>query len=328
LVHPLTLKSTQQIFLFEWLTRIRMVEEEIAKRYSEQKMRCPVHLSIGQEAPSAAFALATQVGDYAVSTHRGHAHYLAKGGNLSAMIAELYGKETGCSKGRGGSMHLADKSVGFMGTSAIVGNSIPIGVGLALSLQIRKVRQASVIFLGDGAIEEGVFYESANFAAVKNLPTVFLCENNEYSVYSGLPVRQPAGRQISDLAAAIGLTSKAVDGNDVEVCYGAIDSALRAARDGEGPQFVEFKTYRHLEHCGPNDDDHLGYRPPGELQDWLDKDPVSLYQNELESRGVLSAEKVLNIRSTVAREIDEAFASAEAASFPVMADFTDGVYAD
>ena len=328
MVHPLTQKSAQQTFLFEWLTRIRMVEEEIAKRYSEQKMRCPVHLSIGQEAPSAAFALATQVRDYAVSTHRGHAHYLAKGGDLSAMIAEIYGKETGCSKGRGGSMHLADKSVGFMGTSAIVGNSIPIGVGLALSLQIRKVRQASVIFLGDGAIEEGVFYESANFAAVKNLPTVFLCENNEYSVYSGLPVRQPAGRQISDLAAAIGLTSKAVDGNDVEVCYGAIDSALRAARDGEGPQFVEFKTYRHLEHCGPNDDDHLGYRPPGELQDWLDKDPVSLYQNELESRGVLSAEKVLNIRSTVAREIDEAFASAEAASFPVMADFTDGVYAD
>jgi TPP-dependent pyruvate/acetoin dehydrogenase alpha subunit len=304
-----------------------MVEVEIAKRYSEQKMRCPVHLSIGQEAPSAAFALAIQVRDYAVSTHRGHAHYLAKSGNLSAMIAEIYGKETGCSKGRGGSMHLADKAVGFMGTSAIVGNSIPVGVGLALSLQVKKIEQASVIFLGDGAIEEGVFYESANFAAVRNLPAVFLCENNEYSVYSSLPVRQPAGRQISDLAAAIGLTSKAVDGNDVEVSYGAIDSALRAARNGEGPQFIEFKTYRHLEHCGPNDDDHLGYRPLGELQAWLDKDPVSIYQSELENLGIISSELVSSIRSIISQEIDDAFEAAEAASFPVMADFTDGVYA-
>jgi TPP-dependent pyruvate/acetoin dehydrogenase alpha subunit len=304
-----------------------MVEVEIAKRYSEQKMRCPVHLSIGQEAPSAAFALAIQVRDYAVSTHRGHAHYLAKSGNLSAMIAEIYGKETGCSKGRGGSMHLADKAVGFMGTSAIVGNSIPVGVGLALSLQVKKIEQASVIFLGDGAIEEGVFYESANFAAVRNLPAVFLCENNEYSVYSSLPVRQPAGRQISDLAAAIGLTSKAVDGNDVEACYQAINSALSAARNGEGPQFIEFKTYRHLEHCGPNDDDHLGYRPQGELQSWLDKDPVSIYQSELENLGIISSELVSSIRSIISQEIDDAFEAAEAASFPVMADFTDGVHA-
>jgi len=304
-----------------------MVEEEIAKRYSEQKMRCPVHLSIGQEAPSAAFALAIQVGDYAVSTHRGHAHYLAKGGNLSAMIAEIYGKETGCSKGRGGSMHLADKAVGFMGTSAIVGNSIPVGVGLALCLQIKKIEQASVIFLGDGAIEEGVFFESANFAAVKNLPAVFLCENNEYSVYSPLSVRQPAGREISNLAAAIGLTSNAVDGNDVEACYQAINSALSAARNGGGPQFIEFKTYRHLEHCGPSDDDHLGYRPQGELQSWLDKDPVSIYQSQLESNGVLSSQLVSRIRSTISQEIETAFKLAEAASFPVMADFTDGVYA-
>ena len=323
----MTLDNTQRVLLFEWLTRIRMVEVEIVNRYSEQKMRCPVHLSIGQEAPSAAFALAIQVGDYAVGTHRGHAHYLAKGGNLSAMIAEIYGKETGCSKGRGGSMHLADKAVGFMGTSAIVGNSIPVGVGLALSLQVKKIEQASVIFLGDGAIEEGVFYESANFAAVRNLPAVFLCENNEYSVYSSLPVRQPAGRQISDLAAAIGLTSKAVDGNDVEVSYGAIDSALRAARNGEGPQFIEFETYRHLEHCGPNDDDHLGYRPLGELQAWLDKDPVSIYQSELENLGIISSELVSSIRSIISQEIDDAFEAAEAASFPVMADFTDGVHA-
>jgi len=162
---------------------------------------------------------------------------------------------------------------------------------------------------------------------VKNLPAVFLCENNEYSVYSSLPVRQPAGRQISNLAAAIGLTSKAVNGNDVEACYGAIDSALRAARDGEGPQFVEFKTYRHLEHCGPNDDDHLGYRPQGELQGWLGKDPVSIYQSELERLDILSSESISIIRSRIAQEITTAFEMAEAASFPVIADFADGVYA-
>lgn len=153
--------------------RTRSIEEEIAKRYHEGRMRCPTHLSVGQEAVPAAFSQLVQKKDFAVSSHRGHAHYLAKGGNLKSMIAEIYGKKTGCSKGKGGSMHLIDLSVNFMGTSAIVGNSIPIGVGLGLSAKIKKTKQISFIFFGDGAIEEGVFYESINFATVKKTSCYF-----------------------------------------------------------------------------------------------------------------------------------------------------------
>ena len=176
--------------------RIRSVEEEISKRYSEGKMRCPTHLSIGQEAVPSAFSQIAKKNDFAVSSHRGHAHYLAKGGNLKSMLAEIYGKKTGCSGGKGGSMHLIDLAVNFMGTSAIVGNSIPVGVGLGMSAKIKNTKQVSFIFFGDGAIEEGIFYESINFAIVKKLPVVFICENNLYSVYSPFSVRQPKGRSI------------------------------------------------------------------------------------------------------------------------------------
>ena len=168
--------TLKEMFLdfYKSMYRIRSVEEEISKRYYEGKMRCPTHLSIGQEAVPAAFSKIALKSDFAVSSHRGHAHYLAKGGDLKSMIAEIYGKETGCSKGKGGSMHLIDLSVNFMGTSAIVGNSIPMGVGLGLSAKVKKTKQVSFIFFGDGAIEEGVFYESINFATLKKLPVVLL----------------------------------------------------------------------------------------------------------------------------------------------------------
>ncbi len=313
--------------LLKQMIRIRMVEEEIARQYHDQEMRCPVHLSVGQEAPSAAFSLAVQNDDFAVSTHRGHAHFLAKGGSLDEMIAEIYGKATGCSKGRGGSMHLADKRIGFMGTSAIVGNSIPIGVGLGLSLQINKRKQASCVFLGDGATEEGVFYESVNFSAIRQLPVVFLCENNQYSVYSKLNVRQPLGRNISDMVRGLGITSTEVDGNDVAACYEAINSSLIAARNGEGPQFVEMHTFRHLEHCGPNEDDHLGYRELGELASWLTKDPIQLFEQFLKENGVATSEFVESCRAEITAEINTAFANAKNAPFPDLESCLSDVYA-
>lgn len=313
--------------LLKQLIRIRMVEEEIARQYHDQEMRCPVHLSVGQEAPSAAFSLAVQKDDFAVSTHRGHAHFLAKGGSLDEMIAEIYGKATGCSKGRGGSMHLADKRIGFMGTSAIVGNSIPIGVGLGLSLQINKRKQASCVFLGDGATEEGVFYESVNFSAIRQLPVVFLCENNQYSVYSKLNVRQPLGRNISDMVRGLGITSTEVDGNDVAACYETINDSLIAARNGGGPQFVEMHTFRHLEHCGPNEDDHLGYREPGELASWLTKDPIQLFEQFLNGNGIATSEFVESCRAEITAEINTAFANAKNAPFPDLESCLSDVYA-
>lgn len=315
------------IDLLTSMLRIRIVEQTIAEKYPEQEMRCPVHLSIGQEAPSAAFEQLVEINDFAVSTHRGHAHFLAKGGSLDSMIAELHGKETGCSQGRGGSMHLADRNIGFMGTSAIVGNSIPIGVGLGLFLQIKKINQASCIFLGDGAIEEGVFYESANFAAIKKLPVIFLCENNSYSVYSPLEVRQPIGRSVSQMVQGLGLATQEVDGNDVVECFKGIKTALEKARNGEGPQFIEFHTFRHLEHCGPNDDDSLGYRKKGELASWLARDPIKTHINYLITNNLYKEKDIEIIKEKIKKEVAEAFLKAKLASFPDPQDHMLDVYA-
>ena len=172
------------------MKRIRMIEEAIAARYPDGKMRCPTHLSIGQEAVAAIAGILFADVDMAVSSHRAHAHYLGIGGNLNAMIAELYGKATGCSGGKGGSMHLVDRSVGFAGSTAIVANTIPVGVGIALAMKIKDSTGICCVFLGDGAVEEGVFYESVNFTALHKLPVIFLCENNFYSVYSPLSRRE------------------------------------------------------------------------------------------------------------------------------------------
>lgn len=298
------------------MQRIRAIEEEIALRYPIGKMRCPTHLSIGQEAAAVGVGLALKLDDFAVGTHRAHAHYLAKGGNLKAMIAEIYGKATGCSRGRGGSMHLIDLSVGFEGSTAIVGNSIPVGVGLGLSVNLKKTNQVVCIFIGDGAIEEGVFFESANFAVLKKLPVLFFCENNLYSVYSPLSVRQPEGRRIHELAASIGLTVSCGDGNDVEAAYSLSLEAINSIRQGSGPQFIELATYRWLEHCGPNYDNYLGYRSNVEFQSWKDRDPIEKYTKKLISRDSITLAELIANQQKIKQEIVEAFDFAESSPYP------------
>ena len=305
---------------------VRLVEEEIAARYPGEQMRCPVHLSIGQEGVPAGFALAVRDTDFAVSTHRGHAHYLAKGGDLGAMIAEIYGKSTGCSKGKGGSMHLIDLSVRFMGSTAIVGNSIPIGVGLGLSSQLRVEDDVSCIFLGDGAVEEGVFFESLNFAAVKKLPVLFVCENNLYSVYSPFRVRQPESRSIARMVEAFGVKSVQADGNDAELVYQTLTEAFREIRNGGGPVFIEFSTYRWREHCGPSFDDDLGYRSDEEVAYWKLRDPIKLLTDKL-SREVSDFDVISNeMISQLKAKIKIAFKFAEDSPFPDPSEAFTGVY--
>src|SRR5579859_6536135 len=181
--------------LYRGLLRLRLVEERIAELYPEQEMRCPVHLSIGQEAVAVGVCDHLEPADQALSGHRSHGHYLAKGGDLRAMLAELYGRETGCARGKGGSMHLVDLEAGFLGATPIVASTIPIAVGVAFAARLRGQPLVTVAFFGEGATEEGVFHEAANFAALHRLAVVFVCENNLYSVYSPLEVRQPAGRR-------------------------------------------------------------------------------------------------------------------------------------
>lgn len=213
--------------LYREALRIRNIELEISRRYSSNQIRCPVHLSVGQEGIAAAYALVMKKLDFAVSTHRGHAHYLAKGGDLKKMIAEIYGKVTGCSKGIGGSMHLMDLNVNFMGSSAIVGNSIPVGVGLGLSAKLKKKNQISYVFFGEGATEQGVFYESINFAIIKKLPVFFICENNLYSVYSDLKYRQPKTRKIYKLVKSFGIQTYKCNGNNVLNSYNTLVKARK-----------------------------------------------------------------------------------------------------
>jgi pyruvate dehydrogenase E1 component alpha subunit len=309
--------------LYVAMVRIRMVEQSIASAYAEQQMRCPVHLSIGQEAPSAAFSLVVETGDLAVSTHRGHAHYIAKGGDLKRMLAEIYGKATGCSGGIGGSMHLIDTAMGFMGSSAIVGNSIPVGVGLGLALKNKGIPQAACVFLGDGATEEGAFYESVNIAALRNLPVLFLCENNQYSVYTPLEARQPIGRSIVDVSVSLGIRAVAVDGHSASACLDVIERELPAVRRGEGPALIEFATHRYLEHCGPNDDENLGYRKHGERQAWLDRDPIDALGLKLG----LTVGEIDTIRGLIQAEIDEAFAFAKESPNPERSSLAGAIYA-
>ena len=302
--------------LYYEMLRIRMIEEKIAELYPEQEMRCPVHLCIGQEAVAAGVCAHLARVDYVLSGHRSHGHYLAKGGDLKAMMAELYGRVTGCSGGKGGSMHLVDLSVGFLGATPIVGSTIPIAVGTALGSMMRGEPRVTVIFFGEGATEEGVFHESINFAALKQLPVVFACENNLYSVYSPLSVRQPRGREVFLLARGHEVESHQGDGSDVVEVSRLAEQAIRKAREGGGASFVEFKTYRWREHCGPYYDNHLGYRTEEEFLEWKRRDPIEMFGTSLLNEGVLPSQGVHEMTTSLKAEIEEAVAFAKASPFP------------
>lgn len=313
--------------LFRGMLRIRMVEEEIAARYGQEKMRCPVHLSIGQEAVPVGVSAILSHDDQAVSTHRCHAHYLAKGGDLKAMLSEMMGRLPGCCAGRGGSMHLFDTKVGMLLSLPIVAASIPVGVGAALAIKQRGLRNVAVIYLGDASVEEGVFHESANFAAVRGLPAIFICENNLYSVYTPLKDRQPA-RPIYELARAHGIPFLHPDGNDVLAVRDAASELIARARDGGGPGFLQADTYRWREHCGPNFDNTLGYRTVAEFEGWQVRDPIELFYLKLKAAGQIDSATREAMASEIAQEVDEAFAFAEAAPFPEPASADLGLYAD
>lgn len=312
-------------FYYQML-RIRMVEEKIAELYPEQEMRCPVHLCIGQEAVAVGVCANLSRADYILSSHRSHAHYLAKGGDLKAMLAEIYGKVTGCSRGKGGSMHLVDLSAGFLGATPIVGSTIPIAVGAAFGSVMRGEKRVAVAFFGDGATEEGVLHESLNFAALKKLPVLFVCENNLYSVQSPLSVRQPEGREIFNLAQGHGMESYQGDGNNVIEVYRLAGQAVRKAREGNGPTFLEFKTYRWREHCGPYFDEDLGYRSKNEVEEWQRRCPIEMLRANLLGEGVLSIKEIEDMVIELRTEIEAAVVFAKESPFPTGEQLTENVY--
>lgn len=311
--------------LYRTVLRIRRVEEAIAERYAAQEMRCPVHLSIGQEAVAAGVCAALTQQDGVFSNHRAHAHYLAKGGSLTAMLAEIYGKAEGCCKGVGGSMHMIDLAAGFMGAVPIVGATVPLAVGAAWAAKLRGEDKVITVFFGDGTFEEGAVYESINFAVLHQLPVLFVCENNLYACYTRLSTRQPE-RPIHTVAAACGCRVMTADGNDALAVFNAASRAVADLRAGNHPVFLECSTYRWREHCGPNIDDDLGYRPAVEIAEWKAACPVNRLATMLNAMSE-SQDFMDNTEREIFEEIDAAFAAALAGSIPHQADLAGYLYA-
>lgn len=307
------------------MLKIRLVEEEIVRRYGDYEMRCPVHICIGQEAVPAGISAHLHPKDIVFSAHRSHGHYLAKGADLEAMIAELYGRETGCARGRGGSQHLIDLEAGFMGSAPILASTISVGVGMAWAIKRRGEDRIVTIYFGDGATEEGAFHEALNFAGVNKLPVLFVCENNLYSVHTSLNIRQP-DRGIYTFGPVNGMAGIKGNGNDVEEVWALARVALERARNDQGPTILELMTYRWQEHCGPNDDGMLGYRSPAEIQDWKRRCPVANYQQRLLDQRVVTDADLLRMRELIDVEIVKAFDAARAAKFPSPTDLESYVY--
>jgi len=291
------------------LYRIRRVEEEIARVYPTDKIKSPVHLSIGQEAISVAVCENLRPDDIIFCSYRSHAAYLAKGGDLQAMIAELYGKATGVAKGKGGSMHLIDAPHGVMGASAVVGTTIPPAVGFAYAVKLQRKDTVVVSFFGDGATDEGVFYESLNFAALKQLPVIFICENNSYAIHTHQLRRQPQAN-ICERVRAHSVPAERIE-DDVLKVHERVGEAVRALRAGRpGPFFFECLTYRWKEHVGPNEDYHLGYRTKEEADPWIKNDQVKRVA------GMIEDARREGIQQEVEAEIQAAFDFAETSLVP------------
>lgn len=306
------------------MLRIRIAEERISQLYSEQEMRCPTHLCIGQEAVPATLSHFLENQDLVFSGHRSHGHYLAKGGSLNTMFAELYGRATGCARGKGGSQHLVDLSCGFMGSAPILSSTISVGVGAAWAAQLDGKDQVTIVYFGDGATEEGTFHEALNFASVLKLPVIFVCENNLYSVHSSLDIRQPEGRQISAFGPAHAMPGERCDGNDVDAIIALAQKAITHAREGQGPFLIEAMTYRHKEHCGPGDDISLGYRTAQEVASWIEQDPINRLKGKLED--LQASYDYEAIVDGIHREVDEAVSFAKQSPFPAPEELDDHIF--
>jgi len=294
---------------------IRRVEERIAEGIVAGEILCPCHLYVGEEAVAVGVCASLGPDDFVFSTHRSHGHYLAKGGDVDALVSEVYCRESGCSGGWGGSMHIIDLAMGLPGSSAIVAGSIPLAVGAALAFATRTQDRVSVAFFGDGATNEGVLYESINFAALRSLPIVFVCENNLYSTH--LPVDKClADTDISKKAAAFGLPAVKVDGNDVLEVAAVARAAIDRARTGDGPTFIECLTYRWRGHVGPNYDVEKGLRTQDELDAWMRRCPIKRLEQRMVLDRLATKMDIAAIAGDVEVIVESALAKAHASPFP------------
>lgn len=304
---------------------IRMAEEQIGDWVTEKRALCPCHLGIGQEAIAVGVASALRSTDRVFGTHRSHSHFLAMGGSIDSLMAEVLGKAEGCSRGMGGSMHLIAEKVGFRGSVPIVGATIPLAVGAALAAKMDGAGDVAVAFFGDGAAEEGGIHESLNLAANYNLPMIFVCENNLFASHLHISLRQPSDT-ISRYATAHCIKSAIVDGNDVAAVARTARRAVENARDGVGPFFLEAITYRWRGHVGPREDIDVGVKRGEELSAWKSRDPIRRLAEALEADGALPADDYERLKSEVRQTVDRARLRAEQADYPPVSQLMDDVY--
>lgn len=303
---------------------IRLAEERIGQLVESREIKTPCHLSIGQEAIPVGVCAALRQDDTAWGGHRSHGHYLAKGGDLNAMMAEIFGKATGCAQGRGGSMHLVAPDQGIFGTVPLVAATIPMAVGAALSAKLRGTDQVAVAFFGDGATDEGHFHESLNLAALYRLPVLFVCENNLYSTHMTLNERRVKDN-IVESAALHGMPGLVVNGNDAVAVYQATYQAVERARTGEGPTLLECRTYRWRGHVGPALDLEVGQNRQQDLAEWMQKDPIMRLRERLREEGLSDAD-FSEIERRIADEIDAAVSFARQSPYPDESDLLHHVY--
>jgi pyruvate dehydrogenase E1 component alpha subunit len=299
-------------FMYERMMKIRLFEDRVKNLFAAGELPGFVHLYLGQEAVAAGACAPLNNNDYITSTHRGHGHILAKGGEIKYMMAELYGKATGYNKGKGGSMHIAWPKLGILGANGILAAGMPIAAGAALSAKYRGSGQVTVCFFGDGATNEGVAHETMNISTAFCLPIVFVCENNLYAVST----YQPSVRLIEDIADranAYGMPGVVVDGNDAIAVYEVVDAAIERARNGDGPTLIECKTYRWHPHFEGEADT---YRPPEEVSAWREREPIAPYRNTLITQGVFTEEELASIDESIKQELEEAVKFARESPFP------------
>jgi len=306
------------------MRRIRDFESAAARLFAEGKIYGFAHLYLGEEAIAPAVCECLRDDDYITSTHRGHGHIIAKGGDINLMMAELFGRYTGYCKGKGGSMHIADRDKGILGANGIVGAGQPISCGAGLSIKIRKTDQVCVCFFGDGSTNQSTFHESLNLASIWKLPIVFVCENNHYGI-SMSQDRHQAIKDIADRGAAYNIPGVSVDGNDPMAVYEAAEEAVARARAGKGPTLIECKTYRQHGHF---EGDPATYKPKEEQAAWMAKDPMPRYSKFLVENGVMTQAEIDDVDKKVAGEIDAAIKFADAQPFAPDESVVTDVYSD
>ncbi len=321
-------RTTLLLNLYRTMLRIRLVEERFVEPILSGEVKCPVHLYTGQEAVAAGVCAALEDGDYVFGSHRSHGHYLAKGGDLAKMVAEIYCKATGCARGRGGSMHVIAPSAGMMGAAPIVAGTISLAVGAAYAASVRGDGRVSVSFFGDGATGEGVLYESLNLAAVLKLPAIFVCENNLYSTHLPILECRPS-EEVYKIAEPFGIAARRVDGNDALAVYEAASSAVSRCRAGQGPVFLEALTYRWRGHVGPDDNiqgAHTDIRSPEEIERWRKRDPIGRLRALLLRDGAAGEAELASLDERIAAEVEAAASAARAADFPATKELADHVF--